>query len=50
MRTPLWAFGLAMLFAPTAMAQTADELVKGAADTGNVLNYGMGYICSVSAR
>ena len=43
MRTPLWAFGLAMLFAPTAMAQTADELVKGAADTGNVLNYGMGY-------
>jgi alcohol dehydrogenase (cytochrome c) len=43
MKTPLWAFGLAMLFAPTAMAQTADELVKGATDTNNVLNYGMGY-------
>ena len=43
MKTPLWAFGLAMLFAPTAMAQTADELVKGATDTSNVLNYGMGY-------
>jgi alcohol dehydrogenase (cytochrome c) len=26
-----------------AMAQTADELVNGAKDTGNVVNYGMGY-------
>jgi alcohol dehydrogenase (cytochrome c) len=43
MKTPLWAFGLAMFFAPAAMAQTADELVKGATDTSNVLNYGMGY-------
>jgi len=43
MRTPLWAFGLAMLFAPAAMAQTHDELLKGATDTHNVLNYGMGY-------
>ena len=26
-----------------ASAQTADQLVKGATDTANVLNYGMGY-------
>ncbi len=43
MKTPLLAVGLALLFAPTAMAQTAEELAKGAADTSNVLNYGMGY-------
>src|SRR6516162_601096 len=43
MRTPFWAFGLAMLFAPAAVAQTSDELLKGAKDTHNVLNYGMGY-------
>jgi alcohol dehydrogenase (cytochrome c) len=43
MKTLAWAFGLAMLFAPAAMAQTHDELVKGATDTNNVLNYGMGY-------
>lgn len=43
MKTPLWAFGLAMLLAPAAMAQTSDDLVRGAIDTGNVLNYGMGY-------
>ena len=43
MKTTLWAFGLALLFAPKAMAQTADELAKGSTDTGNVLNYGMGY-------
>ena len=43
MKTTLWAVGLALLFAPTAMAQTADELAKGSADTSNVLNYGMGY-------
>jgi hypothetical protein len=27
MKTLAWAFGLAMLFAPAAMAQTHDELV-----------------------
>jgi alcohol dehydrogenase (cytochrome c) len=43
MKTPLLAVGLALLFAPTAMAQTAEELAKGGADTSNVLNYGMGY-------
>ena len=43
MKTLAWAFGLAMLFAPAAMAQTHDELVKGATDTNNVLNHGMGY-------
>jgi alcohol dehydrogenase (cytochrome c) len=43
MKTLAWAFGLAMLFAPAAVAQTHDELVKGATDTNNVLNYGMGY-------
>ena len=44
MKTQLLAVGLGLLFAPTAMAQTADELAKGsAADTSNVLNYGMGY-------
>jgi alcohol dehydrogenase (cytochrome c) len=43
MKTPLWAVGLALLFAPPVMAQTADDLIRGAADTGNVLNYGMGY-------
>ena len=43
MKTTLWAVGLALLFAPTAMAQTADELAKGSTDTSNVLNYGMGY-------
>jgi glucose dehydrogenase len=38
------AVGLALLFSPAAMAQTADELAKGsAADISNVLNYGMGY-------
>ncbi len=43
MKTTWWAIGLALLFAPTAMAQTADELAKGETDTSNVLNYGMGY-------
>ena len=43
MKTQLLAVGLAFLFAPAAMAQTADELAKGATDTNNVLNYGMGY-------
>jgi alcohol dehydrogenase (cytochrome c) len=43
MRTLVWAFGLALFCAPAAMAQTNEELVKGATDTNNVLNYGMGY-------
>ena len=43
MKTLAWAFALGMLFAPAAMAQTHDELVNGANDTHNVLNYGMGY-------
>jgi alcohol dehydrogenase (cytochrome c) len=43
MKATVWALGLTLLFAPSAMAQTADELANGAADTGNVLNYGMGY-------
>jgi len=42
MKTLAWAFGLAMLFAPAAMAQTHDELVKGATDINNVLNHGDG--------
>jgi alcohol dehydrogenase (cytochrome c) len=33
----------AMLAPFAAQAQSADQLVKGAADTSNVLNYGMGY-------
>lgn len=37
------AVGLAVLASHGASAQTADELVKGATDTSNVLNYGMGY-------
>ena len=33
-----------VVFAPFgASAQTGDQLVKGATDTSNVLNYGMGY-------
>jgi alcohol dehydrogenase (cytochrome c) len=43
MKTASWAFGMAMLFAPTAMAQTNNELVNGATDTSKVVNYGMGY-------
>ena len=34
---------LVMLAPFGASAQTADQLVKGATDTSNVLNYGMGY-------
>ena len=37
------AAGLALLVPFGASAQTADQLVKGATDTSNVLNYGMGY-------
>ncbi len=43
MKTAPWAFGLAVLFAPVAMAQTNNELVNGATDTSNVVNYGMSY-------
>jgi alcohol dehydrogenase (cytochrome c) len=37
------AVSLAILASHGAYAQTADELAKGATDTSNVLNYGMGY-------
>src|SRR5947199_5387874 len=37
------AAGLAILVPFAASAQTTDQLVKGASDTSNVLNYGMGY-------
>ncbi|CAL79156.1 Putative Quinoprotein ethanol dehydrogenase [Bradyrhizobium sp. ORS 278] len=37
------AAGLAVLASQGANAQSADQLVKGATDTANVLNYGMGY-------
>ena len=43
MRRSLSAGVLAMLAAPVAQAQTAAELQRGATDTKNVLNYGMGY-------
>ena len=36
MKTLAWAFGLALFCAPAAMAQTNEELVKGATDTNNV--------------
>jgi alcohol dehydrogenase (cytochrome c) len=37
------AASLVTLASTCAYAQTADQLVKGATDTSNVLNYGMGY-------
>jgi len=37
------AAGLFILASFGASAQTTDQLVKGATDTSNVLNYGMGY-------
>ena len=37
------AAGLVILASLGASAQTTDQLVKGATDTSNVLNYGMGY-------
>jgi alcohol dehydrogenase (cytochrome c) len=37
------AAGLAIVSPLAASAQTTDQLVKGATDTSNVLNYGMGY-------
>ena len=39
-----FAFAACLALLPfSANAQTADQLVKGATDTSNVLNYGMGY-------
>jgi alcohol dehydrogenase (cytochrome c) len=37
------AVSLAISASHVASAQTADQLIKGATDTSNVLNYGMGY-------
>ena len=37
------AAGLVILASYGASAQTNDQLIKGASDTANVLNYGMGY-------
>src|SRR5689334_9267259 len=37
------AIGLAVIVSHGAGAQTSEQLVKGATDTSNVLNYGMGY-------
>src|SRR5512142_1014753 len=37
------AAGLVIFASFGASAQTTDQLVKGATDTSNVLNYGMGY-------
>lgn len=37
------AASLVMLASTCAYAQTTEQLVKGATDTSNVLNYGMGY-------
>ena len=43
MKRVLLAALSAALISGTALAQSADELVKGGSDTANVLNYGMGY-------
>ena len=43
MKAVAWVVGLAILAPFGASAQTNDQLVKGATDTSNVLNYGMGY-------
>ncbi|MBV9982517.1 MAG: hypothetical protein JO365_21445, partial [Bradyrhizobium sp.] len=37
------AASLVILAPCGAIAQSSDQLVKGATDTSNVLNYGMGY-------
>jgi hypothetical protein len=50
MKTQLLAVGLAFLFAPAAMAQTADELAKGSTNTSNVVNYGWATTSTASAR
>ena len=43
MKSIAFAAGLVILAPFGASAQTTDQLVKGATDTANVLNYGMGY-------
>src|SRR5437879_10893228 len=43
MKSIAFAAGLVILTSLGASAQTTDQLVKGATDTSNVLNYGMGY-------
>jgi len=43
MKTALLVAGFGLLVPLATLAQTNDELIKGATDTGNVLNYGMGY-------
>jgi alcohol dehydrogenase (cytochrome c) len=43
MKQALLAALSAALVSGTALAQSADELIKGANETGHVLNYGMGY-------
>src|SRR5206468_11301279 len=43
MKSIAFAAGLVILAPLGASAQTTDQLVKGAADTTSVLNYGMGY-------
>src|SRR4030095_17016533 len=43
MKSIAFAVSLVVLAPLGASAQTTDQLVKGASDTANVLNYGMGY-------
>ena len=43
MKSIAFAVSLVILAPLGASAQTTDQLVKGATDTANVLNYGMGY-------
>ena len=43
MKALLLAAAVAGLLPLTSYAQSSDELINGANDTGNVLNYGMGY-------
>jgi alcohol dehydrogenase (cytochrome c) len=43
MKELLTIAAVAALISSAAQAQTADELAKGASDTHNILNYGMGY-------
>jgi hypothetical protein len=43
MKRVICAAAIAALLPAYAAAQTAQELVDGSKDTGNVVNYGMGY-------
>ena len=43
MRRIAIAFVIGVFVPGLAFAQSAKDLLKGASDTGNVLNYGMGY-------